>query len=83
MEPFSSRTRAITCYLLEECDEGLLDARDVLQAVLNWLPEATVREFAEDEGYLDDSDEAEVEEEEEDAEEEETPEAVEDEDVDS
>jgi hypothetical protein len=91
MEPFSSRTRAVTRYLLEKLDEETLDAGKMLAELLSWLPEATVSKFAEDEGYLEEEEEAEEEaeeeveevEEEEEEEEEETPEDDEDADVDS
>ena len=45
-------SRKTTCELLELVDEGVLDAKTVLQAALNWLEERDVKRMAEVNEFL-------------------------------
>ena len=45
-------SRKTTTELLELVDEGVLDARTVLQAALNWLEERDVKRMAEVNEFL-------------------------------
>lgn len=50
-------TRQVTCKLLEGVDEGIIDPKTLLEACLNWMSEADVKEMADANGYLEEEEE--------------------------
>ena len=53
------KTREITCKLIEMIDEGVLDAKVLLFAALSYMSEADVRDMAELNGFITETEEEE------------------------